>query len=249
MTPRTVIVADDAQALAAIAAERLVTRLSAGAPRAAVCLTGGTTPEPLYALLATPAWRDRIPWPRVHWFIGDDRFVPPGHPWSNIGLARRSFLDACAPPSHVHPIPTDAPTPEDAAARYERELKTFHGASLDAAPLFDLVLLGVGTDGHIASLFPGASALAERQRWAAGVAKAALAPFVPRVSLTLPALDSTREMLFLVAGRDKRDILSRVFAGEELPAAQAHAAHGDTVWLVDRAAAPDTIDGRKLHVG
>lgn len=249
MTPRTVIVADDAQALAAIAAERLVARLSAGAPRAAVCLTGGTTPERLYALLATPAWRDRIPWPRVHWFIGDDRFVPPGHVWSNIGLARRSFLDACAPPSHVHPIPTDAPTPEDAAARYERELKAFHGSSLDAAPLFDLVLLGVGADGHIASLFPGTPALVERRRWVAGVAKAALAPFVPRVSLTLPALDSTREMLFLAAGGDKRDILSRVFTGEELPAAQAHAAHGDTVWLIDHAAAPDTIDGSNAHVG
>lgn len=249
MMPRTVIVADDGQALAVIAAERLATRLSMNVQRPAVCLTGGSTPKHLYELLATPAWRDRIPWPRVHWFIGDDRFVPPDHPWSNIGLARRSFLDACAPPSHVHPMPTDASTPEDAAVLYERELRAFHGASLDAAPLFDLVLLGVGPDGHIASLFPGTSALAERQRWVVGIARAATAPFVPRVSLTLPALDSTREMLFLVTGRDKRDILSRVFAGEDLPAAQAHAAHGDTVWLIDRAAAPDTIDGSSTHVG
>lgn len=247
MTPRTVIIADDAQALAAIAAERLAARLSMNAQPSAICLAGGATPKLLYELWAAPPWRDRIPWPRVHWFIGDDRFVPPDHAWSNIGLARRTFLDACAPPSHVHPMPTDAPTPEDAAARYERELRAFHGSSLDAAPLFDLVLLGIGTDGHIASLFPGTPALAERRHWVVAVAKAASAPFVPRVSLTLPALGSTREMLFLVAGHDKRGILTRLFAGEDLPAAQAHSAHGDTVWLIDRAAAPGTTGNSEAH--
>ena len=222
MMPRTVIVADDAQALAVIAAERLATRLSMNVQRPAVCLTGGSTPKHLYELLATPAWRDRIPWPRVHWFVGDDRFVPPHHPWSNIGLARRSFLDACAPPSHVHPMPTDASTPEETAALYERELRAFHGASLDAAPLFDLVLLGVGPDGHIASLFPGTSALAERQRWVVGVARAATAPFTLIANL-VGASGAELSWVGFEPGNPELDAAARKKLEAQQPAAAAPA--------------------------
>jgi 6-phosphogluconolactonase len=173
----------------------------------------------------------------------DDRFVPQDDPLSNIGMARAAFLDACAPSENVHAIPTSATTPDEAAERYQGELKWFHATPLDHEPaLFDLVLMGIGPDGHTASLFPNAPALEERQRWAIGVAKANVAPFVPRVSLTFPCLASTKEMLFLVSGDDKRDILTRAFSGEDLPAVRAHAMHGETIWLLDQAAAPKNID-------
>src|SRR5947209_1617124 len=117
-----IIVADGPEALARTAAERLVARLSQTSGRAAVCLTGGSAPEPLYAQLARPPYRDRVPWHRVHWFMGDDRFVPLGDEHSNMGRAKRIFLDRVdAPAANVHPIPTSAPDPTEAARLYEEE--------------------------------------------------------------------------------------------------------------------------------
>ena len=218
--------------------------MSANGGRIAVCLTGGSSPRQLYALLAGDPYRSKIPWDRVHWFIGDERFVPASDPLNNMGAARRTFLDQCAPAANIHPIPTDAASPDAGAQRYAEELKSLYGAEqLDPArPLFDLVLMGVGPDGHTASLFPGGPALEETGRWVVGVAKANVEPFVPRVTLTLPALNSCREMLFGVAGADKRAILTRVFDGENLPANRAQSA-GETVWLVDRAALPENFRG------
>ena len=237
---REIIDVADGDALAKTAAERLLARITPGGERPAIALTGGSSPEGLYRLLAQEPYRSRIPWQRVHWFIGDDRFVPPDDPLSNMGMARRLFLDRVnAPAPNVHPVPTTAATPQAAARLYESDLQRFYGSErLDPArPLFDLVLMGLGPDGHTASLFPGAPALEEKERWVVGVDKAHVAPFVPRVTLTFPALASTREMLFLVSGEDKRDILARVLAGEDLPAARAHC-EGKLVWLVDRAALP-----------
>ena len=111
-----------------------------------------------------------------------------------------------------------------------------------ARPLFDLVLLGLGHDGHIASLFPQSRALEEKVRWVVGVAKAGMEPLVPRVTLTFPALASTREMLFIAEGAGKRDVVGRVFAGDDLPATHAYA-NGDLIWLLDRAAAPEDGHG------
>jgi 6-phosphogluconolactonase len=237
-----IVVVEDAPALAEAAARRLVKRLC-GKDRAAVALTGGSSPQGLYRLLAEDPWRGEVPWQRVHWFIGDDRFVPQTDPLSNMGTARRLFLDRVrAPRQNIHPMATDANDPESAARLYEDELKAFYGAErLDPArPLFDMVLMGLGVDGHIASLFPNSPALNETQRWALGIAKAGMEPFVPRVTLTFPALASTREMLFLVDGSRKRDILQRVFAGEDLPGSRAYS-DGELVWLMDRAAAPETV--------
>jgi 6-phosphogluconolactonase len=239
-SPPEVVVVADAAAFAEAAAKRLINRV-AQKDRAAVCLTGGSSPEALYRLVAEEPWRDQVPWDRVHWFIGDDRFVPESDPLSNMGMARRLFLNRVpAPRQNIHPIATDAHEPDDAARRYEDSLKKFYGANrLDPArPLFDLVLMGLGGDGHTASLFPHAPALDEKERWVVGVAKAGMTPFVPRVTLTFPALASTREMLFLVNGADKRAILSRVLSGDDLPAHRAYA-DGDLVWLIDRAAAPE----------
>ena len=230
----------DAAALAEEAATRLLARLAEPRERFAVSLTGGSSPEGLYRMLASEPYRGQIPWQRVHWFWGDDRFVPQSDERSNAGAARRLFLDrVAARPETVHAIPTDAANVDEAARRYEAELRTFYGADrLDPGrPLFDVVLMGVGGDGHTASLFPGKPQVDETKRWVVGVPEAGMEPYVPRVSLTLPALASTRDMLFLVTGRGKREILGRVLSGAELPAARAHS-QGDLVWLVDRDAAP-----------
>ena len=234
---RHVIAVADPAAMAKAAAERVIARISENPGRVAICLTGGSSPKQLYQLLATDAYRSRIPWQRVHWFIGDERFVPPADPRNNMAMARQTFLDACAPPANIHPIPTGTASPDESAARYAGELQSFYGADVldDARPLFDLVLLGVGPDGHVASMFPGYPAIEETGRWVVGVPKANVEPFVPRVTLTLPALASCREMLFEVAGADKRAILTRVLGGENLPANRARA-NGETVFLVDKAA-------------
>lgn len=240
------IVAADAEALAQAAAERVMARISANPGRIAICLTGGSSPKKLYQLLGSDAWRGRIPWNRVHWFIGDERFVAEDDPLNNMAVARATFLDRNAPVGHVHPIPTRTENPDQSAEAYARELQAYYGSDhLDPTrPLFDMVLMGAGPDGHTASLFPGYPAVDETRRWVVGVPKANVAPFVPRVSLTLPALASCREMLFEIAGHDKQPILTRLLNGETLPAVRARS-NGETVWLVDQAALPEGIrDGR-----
>ena len=184
---RKIIAVADPAALAKAAADRVLARIAANAGRVAICLAGGSSPKQLYQLLATEAYRSRIPWDRVHWFVGDERFVPATDPLSNIAMMRDAFLDRCAPIANIHPIATDGAGPDEAARRYERELKSFYGANeLDLArPLFDVVLLGVGPDGHTASLFPGYPAEAETKRWVIEVPKANVEPFVPRVTLRL----------------------------------------------------------------
>ena len=244
---RRVIAVADPAALAIAAAERVLARIAGNSGRVAICLTGGSSPTQLYQLLATDPYRNRVPWERIHWFIGDERLVPAGDPLHNMTMARAAFLDQCAPASNIHPIPTataDPADPDCSAALYEAELKSFYGAdALDRGrPLFDLVLMGVGPDGHTASLFPGYPELEETARWVVGVPRANVDPFVPRVSLTLPTLASCREMLFEVAGAGKRAILTRVLAGENLPAGRA-ASIGETVWLVDQAALPEDFRG------
>jgi 6-phosphogluconolactonase len=239
---RRVITAADPAAMAKAAADRIVARIIANGERVAICLSGGSSPKQLFELLATDAYRPKIPWDRVHWFIGDERFVPADNPFNNMSMARKAFLDQCAPPANVHPIPIDSADPAEAARRYEAELKAFYGSDklTPERPLFDVVLLGVGPDGHTASLFPGYPAVEETKRWVIEVPKAHVEPFVPRVSLTLPTLASCREMLFEASGAGKRAILTRVFDGEDLPANRAHS-EGETIWLLDKAALPENF--------
>jgi 6-phosphogluconolactonase len=243
---RQIIVVADPAEMARAAAERILARIDGNEGRIALCLTGGSSPKQLYRLLASDSYRSRIPWPRVHWFIGDERFVPEDSPLNNMGEARRIFLDQCAPASNIHAIPTFAATPDDSAERYARTLGSFYGANAFSPerPLFDLVLMGAGPDGHTASLFPGDPALDERERWVVGVPTAHVEPFVPRITLTLSALGSCREMLFEVAGSGKRAILTRLFNGENLPANRARSIGGQTAWLVDKAACPEDFRGR-----
>lgn len=241
--PKLIVVAD-AEALAQAAAERVMVRIAANPGRIAICLTGGSSPKKLYQLLGSDAWRGKIPWDRVHWFIGDERFVAASDPLNNMTVARTTFLDRNTPAGHIHPIQTTAENPDESAEAYARELKAFYGSDQfdPARPLFDLVLMGAGPDGHTASLFPGYPAVEETARWVVGVPKANVAPFVPRVSLTLPTLASCREMLFEIAGHDKQPILTRLLNGETLPAVRARS-NGETVWMVDQAALPEGIRG------
>lgn len=236
--PKRTQVLPDPEAVAREAAERLIAACSeAEGERIAICLSGGSTPKRLYALLAGPEFASRMPWTRIHWFFGDDRAVPWDDERSNVRMVREAFGHGSAiPPSHLHFIPSDEGI-EAGARAYARTLLDFYGAdTLDPArPLFDLVLLGLGEDGHTASLFPGRPAVDETGALAAPVPEAGLAPFVPRISLTIPALTSSRYVLFLVTGEGKRAPLARLAAGEDLPAGRVK---GDQVaWLLDEAAA------------
>lgn len=192
----------------------------------------------LYGLLAGPDYAARVPWERIHWFFGDDRVVPWDDERSNVRMVREAFGHGSRiPATHLHFIPSDAGA-EAGARAYERILLDFYGADrLDPArSLFDLVLLGIGEDGHTASLFPGKPALGETERLVAPVPEAGLEPFVPRITLTFPALASSRHVLILVTGAGKRRALARLAAGEELPAGRV-TSQGDVAWLLDEAAA------------
>lgn len=201
-----------------------------------ICLSGGSTPKTLFGLLASDEFRDRFPWPRVSWYWGDERFVPHDHPASNYRMAREAMLaKAPVPPDSVHPIPYDG-TPEESAAQYEKTLREAYGAAtLDPSrPLFDITLLGLGADGHTASLLPGEAVLDERRRWVAAVAHGR--PEI-RITLTYPAIESSRHVAFLVAGKDKASILRTIRGGHSnVPAARVRPL-GELLWFVDRAAA------------
>lgn len=219
----------DAEALAERAAAIIAERLAACEAPFRLVLSGGSTPTGTYRRLAQ---KNGLRWECTEIFFGDERFVPPDSPDSNYRMAREALLGQINPRG-LFAIPTDG-TPDSAAARYDEILRQQYGASVldPAVPLFDLVLLGLGTDGHIASLLPSQPALQERDRWAAAVPQGR---GEPRVTLTYPALESSRLILFLVAGADKADAVRRARAGE-LPAG-ALKPQGDVLWLLDKAAA------------
>ncbi len=228
----------DADALAGFAADWLLARVLAARDPVGICLSGGATPARLYERLAGEAYRSQFPWARVHWFWGDERHVPHQSEPSNAGAAWRALLGRVpVPPGHLHPIPTLASDPEDDARAYEATLKAFYGGDhLDPSrPLFKGVLLGLGDDGHTASLFPGDPALLEKERWVVPVGPSGQ-PFVPRITLTLPPLSSSAATAFLVSGEGKRERLARILAGSDAPAARVRSA-GGIHWIVDRAAA------------
>jgi 6-phosphogluconolactonase len=204
-----------------------------------VSLSGGSTPRRLYECLAAPEIASRFPWRRAHWFWGDERFVPHDHPDSNFRMAREAFLSRVpVPAENIHAVPTEGLSPEQAATAYEATLKRFYGAAALAAdrPLFDVTLLGIGDDGHTASLFPGQPALHEMQRWVVAVIGAKAEP---RISLTYPALDSSRHVAFLVTGAAKRPVVARGLAGDHAIPAGIVRPVGDLHWFMDRAAAPE----------
>ena len=237
MTRFTVL--PDVQAVAEAAADRFVRAARAATERNGtfrVALSGGSTPKQVYPLLLEPARRDAVDWGAVEFFWGDERAVPPDHPDSNFGAAYQALL-AQLPDvrqDRIHRMPAEAPDIDAAALSYESELRLAFGARGSEPPAFDLIWLGMGPDGHTASLFPGSLALEEDERWVVG-------NWVPsqetwRMTLTYPVLNAARNVIFVVTGADKADTLRAIRAGGSgLP---SEAVKGRRVeWIVDVAAA------------
>jgi 6-phosphogluconolactonase len=236
----------DADQLAIDAAEHILAAAAAAIRdrgRFTLALSGGSTPEKTYTLLAQPERSARLDWARTLLFFGDERVVPADDARSNYHLARRSLLDRVAVPAdHVFPIPTDRATPADCAAAYAATLARAFGLPPDGVPpRFDLILLGLGDDGHTASLFPGAAALKEERAWVTWGPPGTLPPPVDRVTFTYPTLNAARQVLFLVAGANKaepvRDVLEGQAPRERRPAAGVRPAEGIVTWLLDEVAA------------
>ena len=223
------IVASDAKAMARLAAEWLAgeARLCAALRGAcALCLAGGSTPRPVYEALAEPPLAETVPWDRVRIFFGDERAVPPDHPESNFRMAGEALIRRVGlSPSSVHRMEAEAEDPERAADRY--------AALLPEA--LDILVLGIGADGHTASLFPGSPALRERARRV--VPARGPRPPERRLTITPPVIAAARRVLVLAAGSDKAEAVARALKGgatpEEVPARLAR----DGVWFLDRAAA------------
>jgi 6-phosphogluconolactonase len=237
-------IAADAEELTRAAAEEFVS----GAEEAvrakgffAVVLSGGSTPKGLFALLATDSsFRARMPWDRIHFFWGDERHVPPDHPESNYRMAYEVMLSKVPVPSeNVHRIIAENPDAEEAADDYERRLREFFKLQGKQLPRFDLVLLGLGPDGHTASIFPGSDAAHDQGRIVVANWVAKLNAY--RITLTLPALNNATCVLFLASGEEKAEILRAVLQdksrAERLPAQLIRPTNGRLLWLVDRAAA------------
>ena len=237
MTTCALEVLADADGVARRVADWLLADALAKPGRFAVALAGGSTPRRLYALLAQAPYLEAFPWARTHWFWGDERFVPHDDPLSNYRMVREAMLARVPiPAANIHPMTTEGVTPDEAAALYESDLRTFHGAPrLEAShPLFDVVLLGLGADGHTASLFPGTPALGEREKWVTAVEGEK--PEM-RLTLTYPALESCRNAAFLVTGAEKRERLGQLCRGGSAFPAARFAPAGSLVAFADRAAA------------
>lgn len=236
---KNIHVLTDPQALADHAAELFISKAQAAIDahnRFSVALSGGSTPRQLYARLAKFNLASRVNWEAVHLFWGDERCVPPNHIDSNYRMVKET-LDVSVPPQNIHRIQGEI-APDKAAAQYENELHSFFGD----APRFDLILLGLGDDGHTASIFPSSPALHERTRWVVAVShETPPLPLVPRVTLTLSVINNAHNIVFLVAGAGKArrlaEILNEPAISNELPAQAIRPNDGELVWLVDKSAA------------
>jgi 6-phosphogluconolactonase len=215
-----------------------------------VALSGGSTPRELYRLLATPEFRAQVDWPRVHLFWGDERAVPPESPESNYGIVRRELLlRVPIPPSNVHRMEAEDPNIGRAAHNYEAVLRKFLPLDDLGFPRFHLILLGLGTDGHTASLFPGSKLLRETSRWVS-------TPVVPklgarRMTLTLPVLEAAQRVVFLVSGAEKASILHALLCEKfdpPLPAQMVKPRQGERLFLVDEAAASKILASQSQPV-
>ena len=221
---------------AAQAAVRTINDSVRTSGKCSLVLSGGNTPRILYTLLASE-FRDQIPWAQTHVFWGDERYVPPDDPESNYRMARETLLDHVpCPAGNVHPMPTNFQSADTAARDYETTLRNYFGTDW---PHFDVNILGLGEDGHTASLFPGSPALGERARWVVAVETSANSPL--RLTLTLPALTKADNIYVLVAGSKKasalRHVLTWVPDPNAYPAAGVRSTKGNVIWWVDREAA------------
>jgi 6-phosphogluconolactonase len=204
--------------------------------RFSLVLSGGGTPTPVYRALSEAENAGRIDWFRTHVFWGDERAVPPDHPNSNYGMAKQALLDHLPLPlEHIHRIPGELP-PEEAAARYQQQIERYFEGQEQR---FDIVLLGLGADGHTASLFPESEALSEEQLWVA--ANYAPSQQAWRITLTYPAILSARQILFLVSGAGKAEVVKQIIQQPDLaahfPTARIASQHQELTWILDEDAA------------
>lgn len=242
LNPEITIVPDTGALHSAAAAEFVRSALEAVRAKGAfnVSLSGGSTPKALYSLLAAdPALRAQVPWKQINFFWGDERHVPPDHPDSNFRMVNEAMI-AKAPvgPAQIWRIRGELPEAREAANNYEQKLRDFFRLSDEQFPRFDLVLLGIGADGHTASIFPGTKALHEGRRLA--VANWIGKLFSERITLTTPVFNNAACVLFLVHGEDKAPALKAVLEGpfepEQLPAQLIRPRNGRLIWLVDASA-------------
>ena len=209
-------------------------------------VSGGSTPMPMHKLLTRDPYRSNIPWEKTHIFWTDERNVPSHHPDSNYGVAKKNFLEKVPIPSgHIHPMPAGL-TPEAGRTAYQKELANAFNTEKGTPPIFDLIFLGVGTDGHTASLFPGQKILENRETWIASVKGGK--PNVERLTMTYSILNEARHIVFLVSGNKKCKILKTIFADRlaGLPAQRIQPITGKLTWLIEREAAvrlPPEISG------
>jgi 6-phosphogluconolactonase len=250
-----VVVCSDAAAVFGEAARRFVDaarQTMAARGRFFAALSGGSTPKGLYELLATPEWSRQVDWGKVLVFWGDERFVPPVSAQSNFGMANAALLSKVdILPSNIFRVPTEAGSAEEAAAVYEQTLRRALAAAPAATPALDLVLLGLGTNGHTASLFPHTQVLRETGRLVAAVYVEEVKAF--RITMTARLLNRARGLMFLATGGEKASVLNEVLFGEfdpeRLPAQLVRPDSGDVTWIVDQAAAaqlpPSAVEGEK----
>jgi 6-phosphogluconolactonase len=218
---------------------RLAQESVAARGRFTVALAGGSTPKAAYALLVSAAYHDRVPWQQIDFFWGDERHVPPDHPDSNYSMAYEAMLSkVTVPAAHIHRVAAEQDA-QQAADEYEATLRTSFGLTAEALPRFDLILLGMGPDGHTASLFPGTAAVHESKRLV-------VAPWVEkfntfRITLTPAVLCNAAHIVFAAGGADKAETLQQVFYGpyqpDLYPSQVVKPTHGELLWLVDKAAA------------
>lgn len=238
--PETVCICENPQELAHRAARHIADAATAAVSqrgRFSLCLSGGDTPMETYSVLASEL-RDSVPWEAVDVFWGDERCIPLERPDNHFTMARASLLSHVPiPPENVHRARGEAADPAASALEYEATLRDYFGHP-DGFPTFDLVLLGMGEDGHVASLFPGSDGWAERERWVVDHHVVKRGERVRRLTLTMPVLSGAREVVLLVSGELKAEMLAAVLGGEaDVPARELNATAADVCWMVDARAA------------
>ena len=245
----------DPETLAAVAADFIVAAARKSIlerERFTLVLTGGSTPEQTYRMLARPERASEVDWSRMFVFAGDERFVPETDSRSNFGMARRALLDHVpVPAENLFPIPTSCATPAEGARLYGELLGRFFNQAPDSTPVpgFDLLLLGLGDDGHVASLFPGKPALDLTDQWVTWSPPGTLPPPVDRVTLTMPVINAARSVLFLVSGEKKGAVVQRVLEGppdyKRVPATGVRPNSGSLHWFIDEPAASKLRPGER----
>jgi 6-phosphogluconolactonase len=245
----SIAVSDDAYTLAAQTIVDLAQQAVKANGKFTIALSGGSTPKKLYELLTSPAWQSKMPWAQTEFFWGDERYVPSTDDSSNYRMTQQAMLSrVTVPAEHVHRVPTEKEA-QEAAALYEKEVRQVVPAGADGLPEFDLVLLGLGTNGHMASLFPYQPALHEKT-------KIVIAEYIDEVKMTrltfsAPLINAAKQVVFVSLGKDKatvvKDVITGVFDPERLPAQLVRPSHGKLTWILDAGSAEKLPEAVLTH--